>query len=56
MKSIVDYKFSNTEVNSSMWKNSYTKKLSPPDQAAYQSAYNAYVGDNTVDNNTDLPF
>tara|TARA_E500000305_G_C4014045_1_gene234495 strand:+ start:477 stop:1022 length:546 start_codon:yes stop_codon:yes gene_type:complete len=56
VKSIVEYKFSNPEGKSIMWKNSYNKKLSPTDQAAYQAAYNAYVGDNTVDNNTDLPF
>jgi len=56
VKTITEYKFANPSGKSITWKDSFNKKLSPSDSAAYKAAYDAHVNSSGGTNTDAMPF
>jgi len=55
VKSMVEYKFANPTGKMITWKDSYNKRLSPSDQAAYQAAHDAHINSGVASTDA-MPF
>lgn len=56
VKTVTEYKFANPPGKSITWKDSYNKKLSAADSAAFQAAYDAHVNSNSGTTTDTMPF
>ena len=56
IKSVVEYRFANSQGKPITWMDKYNKKLSPADMASYNAAHDAFTGSNVSQSTDDLPF